>query len=52
MAVKLLPIEVELDEITDATSSIVTPEVVTAFYKAGGDFGEAVPFWYAESASH
>jgi hypothetical protein len=45
MAIKLLPVEVELNAITDATSSIVTPEVVKAFRKAGGDFGEAVPFW-------
>lgn len=45
MAVKLLPVEVELDDISAATSSIITPEVTKAFYKAGGDFGLAVPFW-------
>jgi hypothetical protein len=45
MAIKLLPVEVEVDSITDATSSIITPEVVLAFQKAGGDFEESVPFW-------
>jgi hypothetical protein len=46
LANKLLPVEVELSAITDATSSIITPEVVETFAKCGGDFGEAVPFWY------
>lgn len=45
MANRLLPVEVEIDAITDATSSICTPQVVKAFYQAGGDFEEAVPFW-------
>lgn len=45
MATRLLPVEVEVNTITDATSSIITPEVVRAFRKAGGDFEEAVPFW-------
>ncbi|GMK55778.1 hypothetical protein CspeluHIS016_0208340 [Cutaneotrichosporon spelunceum] len=44
MANRLLPIQVELDDITSPTSAIVTPEVVKAFYEAGGDFREAVPF--------
>ncbi|OWZ56704.1 calcium activated cation channel [Cryptococcus neoformans var. grubii Br795] len=44
MVVKLLPVEVELSQITDATSSIITPQVITSFAKSGGDFGEAVPF--------
>jgi len=45
MATRLLPVEVELSDISDATSSIITPEVVAAFAKCGGDFAEAVPFW-------
>jgi hypothetical protein len=45
LANKLLPVEVELSAITDATSSIITPEVIETFAKCGGDFGEAVPFW-------
>lgn len=49
LANKLLPVEVELSTITDATSSIITPEVIATFAKCGGDFGEAVPFWYAIS---
>jgi len=45
MANRLLPVEVEVESISDATSSIITPEVVLAFRKAGGDFEEAIPFW-------
>ncbi|AAW41031.2 calcium activated cation channel, putative [Cryptococcus deneoformans JEC21] len=44
MIVKLLPVEVELSQITDATSSVITPQVITSFAKSGGDFEEAVPF--------
>ncbi|WWC60249.1 uncharacterized protein I303_102815 [Kwoniella dejecticola CBS 10117] len=44
LILKLLPVEVELSQISDATSSIITPEVIAAFARAGGDFGEAVPF--------
>lgn len=45
MVTKLLPVEVDQSQIKDATSSIITPEVIAAFGKSGGDFGEAVPFW-------
>jgi hypothetical protein len=44
MILKLIPVEVNLEDITDATSSIVSPGVVAAFAQAGGDFSEAVPF--------
>ena len=44
MANKLLPVQVEISDISDATSSIITPEVIEAFANCGGDFGEAVPF--------
>jgi hypothetical protein len=42
---KLLPVEVEVSDISSATSSIITPGVIEAYGKCGGDFGEAVPFW-------
>lgn len=44
MIIKLLPVEVGLSQITDATSSVITPEVISSFAKSGGDFGKAVPF--------
>ncbi|WVQ73691.1 hypothetical protein IAR50_003271 [Cryptococcus sp. DSM 104548] len=44
MIIKLLPVEVDPSQITDATSSIITPEVIAAFAKCGGDFGETIPF--------
>ncbi|ORX33691.1 calcium activated cation channel [Kockovaella imperatae] len=44
LVIKLLPVQVEIDQISDATSSIITPKVIEAFAKAGGDFAEAVPF--------
>ena len=46
LATRLLPVQVELDDISNATSTIITPEVIDAFGKCGGDFVEAVPFWY------
>ncbi|WVO13318.1 hypothetical protein L204_100932 [Cryptococcus depauperatus] len=44
MILKLLPVEVEMSQITDATSSVITPEVIESFARSGGDFGEVVPF--------
>lgn len=44
LVTKLLPVEVELSDISDATSSIITPEVIKAFGQCGGDFAEAIPF--------
>jgi len=32
------------DDLSEPTSSIITPEVIRAYAKCGGDFGEAVPF--------
>jgi len=46
MTIKLLPVQVEMSQISDATSNIITPEVVKAFAQSGGDFAEAVPFWW------
>lgn len=45
MTTKLLPVEVEISDISDATSSIITPDVIDAYSKCGGDFIEAVPYW-------
>lgn len=35
---------VDFDSLTDPTSSIITPDVIKAYSRAGGDFAEAVPF--------
>lgn len=45
LTLRLLPVEVEEEEITGASSSIVSPEVVDVYEEAGGDFREAIPFW-------
>jgi hypothetical protein len=45
MVTRLLPVQVEISDISDATSSIITPEVIASFAKCAGDFAEAVPFW-------
>ena len=45
MTTRLLPVEVEISDISDATSSIITPEVIQAYAQCGGDFAEAIPFW-------
>ncbi|GAB1519738.1 Calcium channel yvc1 [Rhizoctonia solani] len=42
LTLKLLPLEVELDAITDPTSRVITPAVISAYVEAAGDFGEAV----------
>jgi hypothetical protein len=44
MICKLLPLQVEQDDITAANGSILTPEAINAFYLAGGDFKQAVPY--------
>ncbi|KAL7421162.1 Calcium channel yvc1 [Cryptotrichosporon argae] len=44
LVTKLLPVQVEICDISDATSSIITPEVISAFARCGGDFSQAVPF--------
>lgn len=45
----LLPIQVELTEITSPTSSILTSGVLDTFSKVGGDFDEVVPFALLEA---
>ncbi|KAB5596316.1 Calcium channel YVC1 [Ceratobasidium theobromae] len=39
---RLLPLEVHPDVITDPTSRIITPAVISAYIEAAGDFREAV----------
>ncbi|OJA19294.1 hypothetical protein AZE42_00451 [Rhizopogon vesiculosus] len=40
----LLPVEVDEDSINDPTSRIITPNVISAFSDAAGDFVEALPY--------
>jgi hypothetical protein len=44
MTIKLLPVEVDLEEIQDAKSATITVEVINAYAKAAGDFAECIPF--------
>ena len=37
-----MPLEVSVEAITDPTSRIITPAVISAYIEAAGDFGEAV----------
>lgn len=42
MTLTLLPLEVELSSLNDPTSRIITPQVISAYKAAAGDFTEAV----------
>lgn len=42
LTLKLLPLEVPLETISDPTSRIITPQVVNAYIAAAGDFTDAV----------
>jgi hypothetical protein len=42
LTLTLLPLEVDPDCINDPTSRVVTPQVISAYTAAGGDFVEAV----------
>ncbi|KAG1846767.1 hypothetical protein DFJ58DRAFT_798534 [Suillus subalutaceus] len=44
LATKLLPVEVDVMSINDPTSRIITPNVISAFSDAAGDFVEALPY--------
>ncbi|KAL7282554.1 hypothetical protein ACG7TL_004025 [Trametes sanguinea] len=44
MTLKLLPVEVPPDSISDPTSRIITPQVINAYIDAAGDFMEALPY--------
>lgn len=41
---KLLPVQVNLEELAEPTSRVITPKVINAYAKAAGDFGEALPY--------
>lgn len=49
MVLQLLPTEVSPAEIKQPTSRIITPQVLSAFMAAGGDFVEAVGYSLASS---
>ncbi|KAG8717126.1 hypothetical protein FRC08_008161 [Ceratobasidium sp. 394] len=44
LTLTLLPLEVSPEEITNPTSRITTPAVISAYIEAAGDFGEALPY--------
>ncbi|KAF8639757.1 hypothetical protein AX17_001019 [Amanita inopinata Kibby_2008] len=44
LVLQLLPVEVEPAAISNATSHIITPQVISAFMAAAGDFVEALPY--------
>ncbi|KAH9850782.1 hypothetical protein C2E23DRAFT_887118 [Lenzites betulinus] len=44
MTLKLLPVEVSPDSISDPTSRVITPQVINAYIDAAGDFMEALPY--------
>ncbi|OBZ76077.1 Calcium channel YVC1 [Grifola frondosa] len=44
LTLKLLPVEVPEDSISDPTSRVITPQVVNAYIAAAGDFLEALPY--------
>lgn len=41
---KLIPLQVEDEELTAANGGIITPDAVKSFFKAGGDFHDAIPY--------
>lgn len=42
LTLTLLPVEVDTDSINDPTSRVITPQVISAYKAAAGDFLEAV----------
>ncbi|PFH51286.1 hypothetical protein AMATHDRAFT_3139 [Amanita thiersii Skay4041] len=44
LTLQLLPVEVEPDSLSNPTSRIITPQVISAYQKAAGDFEEALPY--------
>ena len=50
LTLKLLPLEVPEDSISDPTSRIITPRVINAYIAAAGDFVEAVSILLISSA--
>ncbi|KAJ3997676.1 hypothetical protein F5050DRAFT_1806592 [Lentinula boryana] len=44
LTLKLLPVEVDPKAINEPTSRIITPQVISAYRAAAGDFDEALPY--------
>ncbi|KAH7887552.1 hypothetical protein F5I97DRAFT_1805205 [Phlebopus sp. FC_14] len=44
LTLRLLPVEVDVKSINDPTSRIITPQVISAYRDAAGDFVEALPY--------
>ncbi|THV08302.1 calcium activated cation channel [Dendrothele bispora CBS 962.96] len=44
LTLRLLPVEVEPKDLSTPTSRIITPEVISAYTAAAGDFVEALPY--------
>jgi hypothetical protein len=42
LTLELLPVEVEPSKINEPTSRVITPQVISAYRAAAGDFREAV----------
>ncbi|TNY22210.1 hypothetical protein DMC30DRAFT_362069 [Rhodotorula diobovata] len=49
LILELLPIQVDLDDLTSPTSSILTKDVVEAFGQLAGDFSACMPFALLEA---
>jgi len=50
LTLKLLPVEVDPESLTDPTSRVITHKVVSAYRAAGGDFEHAVsPLFFSQS---
>ncbi|KAJ7284134.1 calcium activated cation channel [Mycena rebaudengoi] len=44
LTLTLIPVEVDIDDINNPTSRIITPRVIAAYRAAAGDFVEALPY--------
>ncbi|KAF8605353.1 calcium activated cation channel [Ceratobasidium sp. AG-I] len=44
LTLTLMPLETSVEDITDPTSRVITPAVISAYIEAAGDFGEALPY--------
>ncbi|BGP09070.1 Calcium channel YVC1 [Rhodotorula toruloides] len=49
LTLELLPIQVDLDDITSPTSSIITKDVIEAYSSVAGDFYDCLPFALLEA---
>ncbi len=49
MTLRLLPVEVPMDSLSDPTSRVITPQVINAYIASAGDFMEAVSATYFTS---